>query len=254
MHCEEPDMSEPAFIVGNGPSLANTNLDLLVGKTSFGMNRIQLHFGKPGCEQWRPQHYVFVDYQTTLSHSLVMEELAAFIRSDVEVYLGTELYDRTYNKLKSPAVMPSNLHFLEMCSRHFGGDYLSPSAPKRWHLDEEPKWCKFASGLFVAMQIAADQGHSPLVLIGCDLGYTPIHDDGHDPNHMDGEYVKMYPGRGVTPKSVMPPGYAEYTNAKLRYGHRVALKSCQELGMEVLNATVDGELEVYPRVLLEDMV
>jgi hypothetical protein len=71
---------------------------------------------------------------------------------------------------------------------------------------------------------------------------------------MDPGYVQLYPHRGVTGRSVMPPGYDEYTNAKLRYGHRVALRSCRQLGVEVLNATAGGELEVYPRVRLEDLM
>ena len=248
-------MTTPAFIVGNGPSLKETNLDLLVGHTSFGMNRIHLHYDKPGCEIWRPTHYAFVDYQTTMAQSEYMVELKNHIDAGEEIYVSEKLRLATYNKLKSPEAMPENIHFLDMCSRHFGGDYLSPSAPKRWHLEEPggARWCGFASGLFVAMQVAADLGHSPLYLLGCDLGYKPMVGE-IDPNHMDEGYVKTYPGRGVTGEKIMPPGYNEYTNAKLRYGHRVAKFSCEEMGLEVFNCTVGGKLEVYERKRLEDVV
>jgi hypothetical protein len=220
------------------------------------MNRIHLIYGQPNCRQWRPSHYVFVDYQTTLTQDVVMEELAMHVRAGEEVYVGTELERRTMNKLQAdrPQDLPPTIHFLQRCSRHFGGDYLSPSAPKRWHLDDpETPTCAFASGLFVAMQLAVLAGHNPIVLVGVDLGYRAIGDDGRDPNHMDPGYVQLYPHRGVTGRSVMPPGYDEYTNRKLRFGHRVALRSCRQLGVEVLNATAGGELEVYPRVRLEDL-
>jgi hypothetical protein len=249
-------MSEPAFVVGNGGSLNDTDMDRLAGRTSYGMNRIHLQYGKPGCLRWRPTHYVFVDYQTTLTQDVVMEELAMHVRAGEEVYVGTELERRTMNKLQAdrPQDLPPTIHFLQRCSRHFGGDYLSPSAPKRWHLDDpETPTCAFASGLFVAMQLAVLAGHNPIVLVGVDLGYRAIGDDGRDPNHMDPGYVQLYPHRGVTGRSVMPPGYDEYTNRKLRFGHRVALRSCRQLGVEVLNATAGGELEVYPRVRLEDL-
>ena len=248
------------FVVGNGLSLRETDLDRLAGRTSVGMNRIHLQYGKPGCERWRPTHYAFVDYQTTLTQDVVMEELARHIRAGEQVYLGTELYQRTFKKLQceTPANMPGNVHFLELCSRHFGGDYLSPSAPKRWHLDEDPPYCKFASGLFAAMQIAArDLGATTIYLLGCDLGYRAIGEDGKDPNHFDPGYVQLYPHRGVTGRSVMPPGYDEYTNRKLRFGHRVARRSCAELGVEVYNCTVPpadkGLAGIYPWRDLKDV-
>jgi len=253
-------MSEPAFIIGNGPSLRSTDLDRLVGRTSYGMNRIHLHYGQPGCLVWRPTHYVFVDYQTTLTQDVVMEELAMHIRAGEQVYVGTELEQRTMNKLQAdrPQDLPPTIHFLRRCSRHFGGDYLSPSAPKRWHLDDpETPTCAFASGLFVAMQLAVLAGHDPIVLVGVDLGYRAIGDDGRDPNHMDPGYVQLYPHRGVTGRSVMPPGYDEYTNAKLRLGHRVAKKSCDALGIQIYNCTMppgdQGLTGIYPWRRLEDL-
>jgi len=44
------------FIVGNGPSLANTNLDLIKDEISFGMNRIPLIYNKT---KWRPTYYIY---------------------------------------------------------------------------------------------------------------------------------------------------------------------------------------------------
>ena len=44
------------FLVGNGPSLNNMNLDLLENEYSIGMNRIELLYPTT---KWRPTHYIF---------------------------------------------------------------------------------------------------------------------------------------------------------------------------------------------------
>ena len=44
-----------AFIVGNGPSLRNTNLDKLIGEVSFGCNNVHLIYKQT---KWRPTHYI----------------------------------------------------------------------------------------------------------------------------------------------------------------------------------------------------
>jgi hypothetical protein len=243
-----------AFVIGNGPSLASTDLDQLTGETCYAMNRIHLRYGQPGCERWRPTHFVFVDYQTTLAESLVMEEFALHIRAGEEVFVDATMREPTWKKLKSPDRLPANVHFLELCDRpgHVGGDWRSPDAPGAWHLGEDRPWCKFASGLFVAMQLAAAAGHDPIVLVGCDLGYIGWEEGTGDPNHFDPAYVVPRPGGG--PDGRMDAEYAALTNAKLAYAHRVALESCRAMGIAVLNATVGGALEVYPRVDLAEAV
>jgi hypothetical protein len=243
-------MSGRAFIIGNGPSLRKTDMNLLRGETTYAMNRIHLDYDR---WDWRPSHYVFVDYQTVLPRSLVMEELAQHIRAGEQIYIDRYLREQVYRKLKSPARMPENIHFLQICDRvgHTGGNYASPHAPQAWHLDEPPAFCKFASGLFTAMQIAVMEGYNPLYLIACDLGYVAMDLEGPDPNHMHPEYVPDNPR--MRSMIAMTPEYADQTNHKLEYGHQIAHKSCKELGVQVFNAGVGGQLDVYPRVDFEEL-
>ena len=44
------------FLVGNGPSLNDMNLDLLENEYSIAMNRIELIYPKT---KWRPTYYIF---------------------------------------------------------------------------------------------------------------------------------------------------------------------------------------------------
>jgi hypothetical protein len=243
-----------AFVIGNGPSLQRTDLDLLVGETTYAMNRIHLHYGKPGCEKWRPSHYLFVDYQTMMAWSMLMEELAAHIRAGEQVYVDSSIREQVYNKLKSPETMPDNVHFLDICeySEHKGGSYLEPGAPTAWHLEEQRPYCKFASGLFTAMQVAVMEGHNPIILVGADLGYVEHKPRDPDPNHMSENYVQLKAKH--LDLEYMKAEYAEFTNAKLQYGHEMALRSCKALGVDVLNATEGGALEVVPRIDLREAV
>lgn len=247
-------MSGRAWIIGNGPSLRETNMDLLIGETTYAMNRIHLQYGRKGCERWRPTDYVFVDYQTTLPRSVVMEELAMHIRAGEQVYVDEFLREQVYKKLKSPEHMPDNIHFLPICDRlgHIGANYTSPHAPQSWHLDDPPAFCKFASGLFTSMQIAVMEGYNPLYLIGCDLGYQEMQGT-EDPNHFDSAYVQVKPHQVGQPGMSMTAEYADLTNKKLDFGHQVAYRSCKDLGVQVYNAGVGGQLDVYPRVELETL-
>ena len=237
-----------AFVIGCGPSLEHTPMDLLIGETTFAMNRIHLRYD---LWKWRPTHYVFVDFQTTLPISMVMQEVRAHIEAGEQVYVDEFMREKTLKTLKSPKHQPDNVHFLKLCDKvgHIGGNYTSPKAPRGWHF---PSYCKFASGLFVAMQIAVMLGHDPIILIACDLGYVEMANDGPDPNHMHPDYVFRAPG--VQSKIGMTAENAKNTNGKLEYGHQIAYKSCKAMGVQVFNAGLGGQLHVYPRVELEELL
>ncbi len=236
-----------AFVIGNGPSLEHTPMDLLIGETTFAMNRIHLRYD---LWKWRPSHFIFVDFQTTLPIPLVMQEVRSHIEAGEQVYIDQFMREKTLKTLKSPKYQPANVHFLKLCDKlgHIGGNYTSPRAPQEWHL---PTYCKFASGLFVAFQLAVMLGRSPIYLIGCDLGYVEMPNEGPDPNHMHPDYVTR--AKGVRSNIGMTAEYAEMTNGKLTYGHQIAYKSCKELGVQVFNAGIGGQLDVYPRVDFEEL-
>ncbi len=54
-------MHSRIFLIGNGASLKNTNMDLLIGQDSMAVNKIHKFYP---FTQWRPTHYVKVDYST----------------------------------------------------------------------------------------------------------------------------------------------------------------------------------------------
>ena len=53
---ENIGLGKRIFLIGNGPSLNDMNLDLLENEDTIAMNRIELIYPKT---KWRPTYYVF---------------------------------------------------------------------------------------------------------------------------------------------------------------------------------------------------
>ena len=49
-------LDKRCFVIGNGPSLNKTNLDLIKDEYSIAMNRISMIYSKT---EWRPSYYLF---------------------------------------------------------------------------------------------------------------------------------------------------------------------------------------------------
>lgn len=215
-----------AFVVGNGYSLAETNLDRLSGEVSFACNRIKLIYPQT---TWRPTHYVRAEGFELFNEpdpSLWAEDLLYHIyHTGIEVWCN--LYFKKNLERAGYDVDFSKVHILSPCS-HYTKHYDSVDAPHLWHL---PKLCSFGSTVNVMVQIAATLGYNPIYLIGCDLGYQ----DGK-PSHFTSDYEKGY---GDMLRS------ARYANLDTLIAHVVAKRSNQ---VEIYNATIGGSLEVYERV------
>jgi hypothetical protein len=212
-----------AFIVGNGPSLAKTNLDLLVGEVSFATNRIQLIYDRT---DWRPSYYVRAE-----GMELHNEPDPAIWMGDFEAHLDIPIFANLYfrNRL---GYTPENWTTIKSCA-HYDVNYDDVRCPHLWHL---PVLCTFGSSVNVAIQLAVQMGYGPIYLVGCDLGYK----DG-EASHFAKEYEAGYE------KMLRPARYANYNTL---VAHMIAKRSSP---VPIYNASFGGELEVYERVRLEDV-
>jgi hypothetical protein len=231
---------ERCFIVGNGPSLNQTNLDLLKNEYSWGSNKIYLIFPKV---EWRPTFYVGVD---TLVIPDIRHEIARLV---------TEL--------------PTTSFYFPVRFRESGA--VSSSANVFWYNEVEP-WeiaepdKQFATNpaawvasvrtvTIAAMQFAAFMGFGPIYLIGCDTSYSIpqtavgtsrngrdlVSTQDDDPNHFDRSYFGKN-SKWHDPRVDMMVAHYE-----------VAKSVCDSLNVEVYNATIGGNLEVFPRVDYESL-
>lgn len=215
-----------AWIVGNGPSLAQTPLELLKGEVCFATGRIHLIYPKT---TWRPTHYVMTE-GNGVDGEAMKDTFIIQSKMDIRLHVsrGWKGYFINWNMQQ---YKNKYTEMIKTCPEHTFA-HAGKDAPEVWHL---PDLCGFGSSLHVAMQIAVNEGYNPLYLIGCDLGY----EDGGN-NHFDESYdvgLKLRP--------------ASDANSDCLWAHNVAFRSSP---IPIYNATLGGKLDVYPRVKLEDVI
>jgi hypothetical protein len=200
-------------IIGNGPSLNQTDLGLLAGERTFGLNRIYLmaeRLGKP------PDFHVVVN-------ALVVEQCA-----DDLVQVPSPLFT-TWPNRRALQVHPDAVFLQRVVGPLFSLD------PRRgiW---------EGATVTYVAMQLAYFMGFTEVLLVGVDHSFStqgPAHkvvtSQGADPNHFDPAYF----GRGF--RWQLP----DLETSEIAY--RLARRAFEADGRRIVDCTVGGALTVFPK-------
>lgn len=205
------------FVIGNGPSLRKTDLTRLKQEATFGLNRIYLLFPELGF------HTTFLVAINRLVLEQVSNELLAFPGP-----LFLPWSSRSY----VPSAGAANLHFVQTgCGRpSFSSD------------SRRPLWSG-ATVTYVALQLAYHMGFEQVILVGVDHSFTtqgPAHQEvtsqGDDPNHFSPGYF----GKGF--RWQLPDLEAS------ERAYRMAHQAYRAAGRQVLDATVGGQLLVFPKV------
>lgn len=209
-----------AFIIGNGPSLKNTDMSKLRGEITFGMNRLYLMFPELG----------FSTTYLSVVNDLVIEQTASDLATlDIPKFL-TWRSRRYFQDLQfSASNLPTFLYTA----------YDSPSFSRdvRWRVWEG------ATVTYVTMQLAFHMGVSEAILIGVDHNYetkgkpnTTITSAGDDPNHFNPSYF----GKGF--RWQLP----DLETSEIAY--RIARKAYEQAGRRIVDATVGGKLTIFEKV------
>ncbi len=218
-------LGERCFIIGNGPSLKNTDLSLLQGEFTFGMNRIYLLFPELG---FSTTYYLSVN-------DLVIEQCAADILSlQVPRFLSWRSREMIKKALGDQDTLPVDppLSFL----------HTTYTGPKFAHDASQRLW-EGATVTYVAMQLAFHMGFKQVVLIGVDHSFTTkgkpnttVISQGEDLDHFDSNYF----GKGF--RWQLP----DLETSELAY--RRAGENYFAANREIIDATVGGKLTVFPKV------
>jgi hypothetical protein len=203
------------FIIGNGPSLNNTDLSKLQGEFTFGMNRIFLMFPELG-------------FQTTFLVSvndLVIEQSADDIR---------QLEIPKFISWRSRRHLEPAEDIFYLYSTYTGKKFSRNAAKRLW---------EGATVTYISMQLAYYMGFSTVILIGVDHSFTTkgkpnetIVSEGDDPNHFNPAYF------GIGFRWQLP----DLDTSEVAY--HMAKQAFEGSGREVLDATVGGHLTVFPKV------
>ena len=211
---------ERCFIIGNGPSLKNTDLKKLRSEFTIGMNRFYLAFEEMG----------FPTSILLTVNDLVIEQCAEDLRT---LPIPTFVSWRGRKWIKPAA----NLSYL----------YTSYDLP-RFSGNAAGRLWEGATVTFVAMQLAYYMGFKQVVLIGVDHSFasqgkpnTTIISQGDDPNHFNPSYF----GKGF--RWQLP----DLQTSEIAY--TLAREAYRKDGREIIDATVDGKLTVFPKVHYESL-
>ena len=202
------------FIIGNGPSLKNTDMRKLKNEYSFGMNRIFLMFPEL---RFRPSFLVSVN-------DLVIEQSQAeFRKLNIPLFISWRA-----RKWLAPR---ENLFYLY--TTFTGKKFAENAAGRLW---------EGATVTYTCLQLAYYMGFSQAILIGVDHSFstkgepnTIIVSTGDDPNHFHPGYF----GKGF--KWQLP----DLDTSEV--GYQMAKEAYQKDGREVLDATVEGKLTIFPK-------
>jgi hypothetical protein len=212
---------ERCFIIGNGPSLKDTDLSRLRNEFSFGLNRIYLLFPKLGFE---------TSYLVSVN-TLVIEQCAADLRS---LTLPKFITWRGRRWLKGD----DEVVYLDT-------DYTGPETFAR---DVTGRVFEGSTVTFVALQLAYYMGFNDVVLVGVDHSFTTkgqanvtVVSEGDDPNHFSPEYF----GKGF--RWQLP----DLAASERAYG--LARAAFEADNRKVRDATIGGQLDVFPKVDYDDL-
>ena len=240
-----------AFVLGNGPSLARTDMSLLKDEVTFGANRVYLGFEKWG----------FATTYWTVTDRLQIEKYHGEFVENMEQYDSMKFIPLCYHELfpcvESVCLMNHNF-VIGADGPEFSMDPFVTNTGK--------------SVMFVNLQLAAMMGCSPIIILGMDhrygvpsarqqsevgkftakrflsttgnsqYGAIPVWsvDEAYFPTHFDERYTQD--------KIFHAPDLA-----KISESMHIAFSAAGKSGIEILNATPDSALDSVPRIKFREL-
>ena len=211
---------ERCFIIGNGPSLQKTDLSRLQNEYTFGLNRIYLLFPDLG---FSTTYYLSIN-------NLVIEQCAAEI-------IGLKIPKFISWRARNLIPATPDMVFLHTT-------YTGP----RFAIDARGRLWEGATVTYVALQLAYHLGFQQVILIGVDHSFSTqgkpnmtVVSPADDLDHFHPAYF----GKGFRWQLPdLDTSERGYTRARRAY---------EDAGRQVLDATVDGKLTVFPKVAYETL-
>jgi hypothetical protein len=208
-----------AFIIGNGPSLKETDLSKLRNEITFCMNRFYLAFPELG----------FTATYLCITNDLVVEQFV----DDINALMIPKFIAWRSHRHFSPQLPITQLPTFV---------YTSYTGP-RFTGDARGRVWEGATVTNLALQLAYHMGIEKAILIGVDHNFKDkgeanktVVSQGDDPNH----FMPNYFGKGV--KWQLP----DLDTSEI--GYALAREAYRKAGREVVDATVGGKLMIFPKV------
>jgi hypothetical protein len=230
---------ERCFIIGNGPSLTISDLEMLKSEVTFAANKIYLAFEQT---DWRPSYYVVEDDHMIWQH-----------HEDIRRWHGFIKFVSNNWTLEKGSVIDSEIERLKNLFRREREVVLYPRSivgngefPRFSEDACRAVYCGYMV-TYISLQLAYFMGFTQVYLIGVDFRYsqsnpgsrTFAHETHHPQDHFTPNY--FYPGE---------KRYAPHLELAER-AMVCAREFYESQGRKIWNATRGGNLEVFERLPLE---
>jgi GT2 family glycosyltransferase len=222
MQYKDKYRGQRCVIIGNGPSLNNTDLSLLKNEYTFGLNKIYLLFDRI---DWRPSFYVSVN-------PFVIQQSAHQIFNEIH---GLKFLD--FVAFKYLPYNEDTVHLLSLEGKDFSTDPCEGIF-------------QIHTVTYVAMQIAYHLGFDEVFLVGVDHFFNAAQDgrpdqvvvqNNRDADHFDPGYF----ARGQQWNLPNLKGSEE--------GYKIAKATFEKENKKIYDATVGGHLTVFEKVDYHDV-
>lgn len=225
------------FIIGNGPSLKPWDLELLKDEYTFGANRIHLMYDKTA---WRPTFYICQDKE------MLKAECERIRKMPCDCFIG-------YNAMVENKIQMSNANAYLMDDRAI----LWRKRKLPFSFDCEKQVIDGTTVTYSSIQLAVYMGFTQIYLLGMDHHFPhtinknrEITYDGTVRSHFDPSYKDVY--QQVERKKGIV--LAVYDKEMVEQAYGSAREVAVIKGIEITNVTRGGELEVFPRRRLEQVL
>ena len=228
---------ETIYIIGNGPSLGETDISLIENSPSIAMNRISLIY--PKYINWRPKYYIFCstnlfnpiwgkDWVKSVTEAIGCKNTISFIDKRSEEYL-----------IKNNCKITKNTKIINNLTEN-RADKQGSIHPKSFSTNIVKSIDKTGTSMNIALQIAYFMGASKIIFLGTDLGWTATIGKKIDPNHFDKTYRE----------NISDP---VRENIKMRNVHILSKKIFKKNKPHVVfyNASKFSKLDLYPIIDFE---
>jgi hypothetical protein len=215
---------ESCFIIGNGPSLNKMDLTPLQKVHTFGLNKIYLIFEKVDLN---------LSYHVSVNPFVIEQSINNFTSLSCPSFLSFKSFCSYRKEQTNNLKVPENIYFILT-----GGscDFSS---------DITRKINEGYTVTYVAMQIAFYMGFKQVFLIGVDHNFKTVGKpnekqvlEGDDLNHFSPNYFAN--------KEWQLP---DLEGSELAY--RMAKFKYERAGRKIYDATVDGKLDIFPKISYE---
>lgn len=226
---------ERAYIIGNGPSVQDIDLNVLNGSVTFAMNRISLLYEKTN---WRPTYYIYCSTNISDSRwgrSWKSSVVAAATDPATTAFIGRE-FEGQLGLGKEEVIWLDNI-------TETRPDHDGELPAHTFSIDAIDRLDKSGSSISLAYQLAYLMGFREIILLGCDLGWTTNFGSKKDQNHFSEKYRAFIPD-------------AFKANMQMRSVHELAKQAFgnKSQPVHIYNASTRTVLDSFPIINFHELI